>query len=138
MRRREKSVFPAILLAMNTAEVANQYVALCRNGQYLEALETLYDAEVVSIEPMEVGGMPSELRGKDAVRRKNIWWFDTNVVHSASVNGPFVGPERFAVVFSFEWTVKASGERVQFSEVAVYTVVNGKIIREEFLYGGGA
>jgi len=76
--------------------------------------------------------LPSESHGKDAVGHKNIWWFDTNEVHSASVNGPFVGPERIAVVFSFGWTVKASGERRQFSEVAIYTVVNGKIIREEF------
>ena len=78
------------------------------------------------------------MHGKDAVRRKSIWWFNTNEVHSASVNGPFVGPERIAVVFSFGWTVKASGERRQFSEVAIYTVGNGKIIREEFLYAGGA
>lgn len=120
---------------MTTAEVANQYVELCRNGKFLEALDALYDADVVSIEPIELGALPRELRGKEAVRSKNVWWFDTNEVHSASVNGPFVSPERFAVLFSFEWTVKATGERRQFSEVAIYTVANGKIVREEFLYG---
>ena len=119
---------------MTTAEVANKYVALCRAGKYMEALETLYAADVVSVEAMEFGGMPREMYGEDAVRGKNNWWFETNEVHSASVTGPFSSPERFAVVFSFDWTVKATGERRHLSEVAVYTVVDGKIVREEFLY----
>ena len=38
------------------------------------------------------------------------------------------------VCYSFDWTRKASGERVQLNEVAVYTVIDGKISREEFLY----
>ena len=75
-----------------------------------------------------------EMRGKEAVLAKNIAWFDDNEVHSASVTGPFISPGRFAVWYSFEWTRRASGERVQFTEVAVYTVVDGKIAHEEFLY----
>ena len=53
---------------------------------------------------------------------------------SATVTGPFVSPERFAVLYAFDRTNKASGERGQLSEVAVYTVVDGKIAHEEFLY----
>jgi len=49
--------------------------------------------------------------------------------------GPFVSPEKFAVWYSFEWTRRVSGERVKFTEVAVYTVGDGKIAYEEFLYG---
>jgi hypothetical protein len=51
-----------------------------------------------------------------------------------STAGPFVSPERFAVRYSFDWTRKSSGEHVVLDEVAVYTVTNGKISREEFLY----
>ena len=36
--------------------------------------------------------------------------------------------------YSFEWTRRATGEHVQFAEVGVYTVDDGKITREEFLY----
>src|SRR5262249_15831428 len=103
-RRMSIVLFAGILSAMTTAEVANKYVALCRAGKYMEALETLYSADVVSVEAMEFGGMQREIHGKDAVRGKNNSWFETNEVHSASVTGPFSSPERFAVVFSFDWT----------------------------------
>lgn len=120
---------------MTTAEVATQFVALCRDGKFLDAIETLYAGDVVSIEAADYQGMGREMHGKDAVKRKNIAWFENNDVHSASTTGPFVSPERFAVWYSFDWTRKDSGERVQLNEVAVYTVVEGKIAREEFLYG---
>ncbi|MEL6600761.1 MAG: SnoaL-like domain-containing protein [Pseudomonadota bacterium] len=34
-------------------------------------------------------------------------------------------------------TEKSSGQRTQGREVAIYTVADGKITREEFFYGGG-
>jgi hypothetical protein len=119
---------------MTTTEIAVQFVALCREGKFLDAVNTLYADDIVSIEAADYQGSGREMRGKEAVLRKNLAWFDENDVHSASVTGPFVSPEKFAVSYSFEWTRKASGERVQLSEVAVYTVVDGKIAHEEFLY----
>jgi len=119
---------------MTTPEVANQLVTLCRQGKFIDAVETLYAGNVVSVEAFDYQGMGRELHGKDAVRGKNLSWFEDNDVHSFSVTGPFVSTEKFAVCYSFDWTRKASGERVQFSEVAVYTVVDGMIVREEFLY----
>jgi ketosteroid isomerase-like protein len=119
---------------MTTAEVATQLVALCREGKFLDAVKTLHADDIVSIEAMDYQGLGREMRGKEAVLAKNVAWFEDNDVHSATVTGPFVSQERFAVWFSFEWTQKASGERVQFSEVAVYTVADGKIVHEEFLY----
>jgi len=119
---------------MTTSEVATQLVALCREGKFLEAVETLYGDGVVSIEATDYEGMGREMHGKENVKTKNRSWFEDNKVNSVSVTGPFVGPERFAVWYSFDWTRKASGERVQLNEVAVYTVMDGKISREEFLY----
>jgi len=55
-------------------------------------------------------------------------------VHSAIVDGPYPNGDRFAVRFSFDITRKATGERVKMDEVTLYTVRNGKIIREEFFY----
>jgi hypothetical protein len=124
-----------ILSRMTTAEVANRYVALCREGKYLEALEELYADDIISVEPMELGDLPRELHGKKAVRDKNVWWFDVNELHNGMVTGPFLSPDRFSVIFSLDWTVKSTGERRHFDEIAVYTVSDGKIVREEFLYG---
>ncbi|MCW5966669.1 MAG: nuclear transport factor 2 family protein [Bryobacterales bacterium] len=119
---------------MTTAEVAQQHSVLCREGKFLEALEALYADDIVSVEAKEFGGMPRDLHGKDAVRGKNLWWFEHNEVHSFSITGPFISPERFAVTYMFDRTKKDSGERDQFSEVAIYTVADGKITHEEFLY----
>ncbi len=41
--------------------------------------------------------MPAEMQGINAIRGKNQWWLDNNEVHSAEVNGPFVGDRQFAV-----------------------------------------
>lgn len=120
---------------MNNAEVANQLVALCRAGKFLEAVATLYSEDVVSVEAMDFQGLGREMRGKAAVVAKNQQWFADNDVHSVDVQGPFISPEYFAVHYNFDWTLKATGERVKLSEVALYTVADGKIVREEFLYG---
>jgi hypothetical protein len=120
---------------MTTTEIAAQLVVLCREGRFLDAVKTLYADNVVSVESIDYQGSGREMYGKEAVLGKNVAWLDDNDVHSASGMGPFVSPEKFAVWHSFEWTRRASGERVKFTEVAVYTVVDGKIAHEEFLYG---
>jgi ketosteroid isomerase-like protein len=119
---------------MTTPEVAAQLVALCREGKFVDAVNTLYADDIVSIEAADYQGLGREMRGKDAVVAKNAGWLRDNDVHSVALEGPFVSPETFAVHYSFEWTRRATGEHVQFGEVAVYTVENGKITREEFLY----
>ncbi len=119
---------------MTTAEVANKLVALCRDGKFLEAIDTLYADNIASVEAQPWPGSGRETHGKEAVRGKSVWWFENNDVHGVTVTGPFVGPDRFAVVFNFDYTRKNDGQRVQFSEAAVYNVENGKIIRDEFLY----
>jgi uncharacterized protein YndB with AHSA1/START domain len=54
-------------------------------------------------------------------------------VHSFTANGPFVGHDRLVVQFDADVTDKNSKQRRKLSEVGVYTVKNGKIVREEFL-----
>ncbi|HUP21516.1 MAG TPA: nuclear transport factor 2 family protein [Thermoanaerobaculia bacterium] len=122
---------------MSALETGKQLVALCRKGEYLEAVEKLYARNVVSIEAMGTPEMPAKTEGIAAIRGKNQWWLDNHEVHSASVEGPFVGPrkDQFAALFSIDITNKPSGQRMQMSEVALYTVNRaGKIKQEEFLY----
>ena len=75
------------------------------------------------------------MRGKATVRAKNVQWLADNDEYEAAVSGPFVSPERFALVIGFDWTRRETGERVRMQEVAVYTVENGQVTRGEFLYG---
>lgn len=119
---------------MDTKEVAGKLVGLCKEGKNLDAINTLYSDDIVSVEARGDETMPAEMRGIDAIRGKNQWWFDNHEVHSASTEGPMVNGDRFTVIFDFDVTMKQSGQRMQMKEVALYTVDGGKIVREEFFY----
>jgi len=79
------------------------------------------------------GGGGDEKRGKEAVRDKIDWWVNAFEVHSFDAGQPFVGGDRFVVQYDAEVSDKKTKERRKLSEVGVYTVENGKIVREEFL-----
>jgi ketosteroid isomerase-like protein len=117
-----------------TAAIAHELVALCRAGRNSEAIEKFYAPDIVSVEPVGNEQMPAELSGIAAVRGKNEWWEANNEVHSVEVNGPLVGDDQFAVQYTFDVTAKPSGQRIQNTEVALYTVKDGKIVREQFFY----
>jgi len=123
---------------MNTEQVAQRVVELVRKQAWHEALDALYDNDVVSVEAFSAGGGPTETRGKEGVRGKIDWWVDAMEVHSFDANGPFVANDRFVVQYDADVTDKESKQRRKMSEVGVYTVKNGKIVREEFLPRSGS
>ena len=118
----------------STTAVANELVALCRAGRNLDAIAKLYSPKIVSIEPVGNEAMPAEMSGIDAIRQKNEWWFENYEVNSHEVNGPFVGGDQFAVQYVFDATFKPTGQRSAMTEMALYTVKDGKIVREQFFY----
>ncbi len=122
------------MLAMTNQELATGLVNLCKEGKFHEAIETYYSDDCVSVEAMSFNGMPRETVGKPDILAKTELWANAHEVHSSSVVGPFVSPEYFAVSFLKDVTVKASGQRMQMSEVGIYTVADGKVVRDEFLY----
>ena len=123
---------------MSTIEIGKQLVALCNQGKNLEAVNTLYADDIVSVEAMEgTPDMPQTMTGIDAIRGKNQWWLDHHEIHSADVEGPFPNGDQFAVLFAYEVTADCgpmAGQRMRMKEVALYTVKDGKIAREEFFY----
>ena len=118
---------------MNTEEVANKVVELTRKQAWHEAVDALYDKDIVSVEASGMGGESPEKCGINAVRGKADWWIENMEVHSFKASGPFVAHDRFVVQYDVDATDKNSKRRFQMSEVGVYTVKNGKIVREEFL-----
>jgi ketosteroid isomerase-like protein len=129
---------------MTTKEISDQLVALCRAGRNVEAVETLMSADIVSVEARGDETMPATMTGLEAIRGKNVWWVANHAIHSAEVKGPFPNGDRFSVIFNFVVSPKMgamAGKKVRMEEVALYTVSDGKIVREEFFYdmsGGGA
>jgi SnoaL-like domain len=118
---------------MSTQEVAEKVVELVRQQAWYKALDTLYDKDIVSVEASASEGESAEKRGIDQVRGKIDWWLNAMEVHSFTAKGPFVAHDRFVVQYDADVTEKNSKKRFQLSEVGVYTVKNGKIVREEFL-----
>jgi ketosteroid isomerase-like protein len=121
---------------MNTNEVAAKYVALCREGKPGEIISELFSPEVVSVEAFAPPGGERTVKGQEAVRGKSKWWNENHIVHKAEVFGPYPHDDRFAVRFLYDITNKPSQKRMVMDEVALFTVSNGKIVKEEFFYPG--
>ena len=117
-----------------TAAVAEELVAFCRAGRNMDAINTLYSPDIVSIESMGNEQIPRETKGIDAIRQKNKWWGENNEVHSSVVDGPFVGEDKFAVYYNYDITFKPTGQRTPMEEMALYSVKDGKVVREQFFY----
>ena len=115
-----------------TQEIADDLVALCREGKFDESGEKYWADNVVSLEAMP--GDMARIEGKAGVRGKGEWWAANHEVHSSVVEGPYVNGDQFVVRFKMDLTPKG-GERRTMDEVGLYTVKGGKIVEEKFLYG---
>lgn len=122
---------------MNVSEIANRYVALCKEGRFGTCLDELFSQDAVSVEAWVPPGQDAVATGMAAIRAKGEWWMNNHEVHKAELSGPYPNGNRFAVRFNFEVTNKPSGKRMQMDEVGLFTVENGKIVREEFFYQVG-
>ena len=126
---------PADYLA--SLDLGRRLADLCRQGKHLDAVNTLYADDIVSVEVCGDENMPAEMRGIEAIRGKNQWWTQNHEVHGGSVDGPYPHGDRVALVFKFDVTPKIgpnAGQRVHMEEIGLYTVANGKIVKEEFFY----
>lgn len=119
---------------MQLTEIAAELVAGCRENRARANLEKLYAPEAVSVEAADMG-QGREVTGIEAIQAKHDWWESTMEVAEAHVSDPMPhGEDRFAVVFRMTAGEKGSGQMMDMEEVALYTVAEGKIVREEFFY----
>jgi hypothetical protein len=115
-------------------DVGRSLVELARAGRGNEVEKKWWAPGVVSVEGL---GMSMEWVGSKAAHQKAVDWEADHVVHGVEIEGPFVGATGFAVRFKMEIETKSTGQREKMEEVGVYTVENGKIVREEFMYRAG-
>ncbi len=121
-------------------ETAKKLVAMVSDHKNIEAVESLYADDIVSVEAMAMHGESQTKTGKAAILGKNKWWMENHEVHSANVAGPWPHGDQFIVRYTYDVTIKAgpmSGQRMTMDEAALYTVKNGKIAKEEFFYDMG-
>ena len=122
---------------MNTLEIGQKMVELCREGKNDEAVNTLFSADIVSVEAGAPAGQDATTKGIAGVRGKGKWWVDNHTVHDAKAEGPWPHGDRFIVRFTYDVTFKPDNKRFTMEEAALYTVANGKVVKEEFFYSMG-
>ncbi len=123
---------------MNTQQVADRLVELCRKGDYDKAQQELYANDAVSIEP---DGLPpgalGNARGMDEIRKKGAQFQEMiEAVHDNRVGDPVVAGNWFSVPMGMDVTMKGRG-RMDMNEIAVYQVRDGKVVHEQFFYDVG-
>jgi hypothetical protein len=119
---------------MSLQTVARKFVELCRAGKNFDVMRTMYDPKIVSVE-----GDGKETAGQGPVIKKSEDWVADKTFHGETVAGPFfnrANPDQFVVYFTLDVTPKSTGQRITLEEVAVYTVKNDLITREQFFYDG--
>lgn len=118
---------------MTTQEVANQLVALCREGKYEQVYQELFSPDAESIEP-EGTGLPTA-KGMDAIRQKGQQWQEmVEELYSSEISDPIAADDFFSCTMKMKVKMKGSEEPVNMDEVCVYRVKNGKVMSEQFFY----
>jgi hypothetical protein len=114
---------------MSVHDIATGLVDLCKEGKFGEAVAAYYADDIVSVESF---GEPRESQGIEAIHAKMAWWASSVEVHGITVEGPWVNEPTFIVKFVMDTTDKSTNERKTWSELALYSVHEGKIVHERF------
>lgn len=118
---------------METKEIADKLVQWCKEGDFETPYQHLYSPNIVSIEN-DGKGENAFAEGFEALQKKGEWWQENFEMHSSIVSEPIVADNWFSVRFEMDTTHKPSGHRSTMSEIGVYQVRDGKIVREQFFY----
>ncbi len=110
---------------MQVEEIAQDLVNLCSQGRFSEAIEKHYAKEIVSKELTE------EAVGLETVRANDRLWQAEHEIHGLTVEGPFLGLNKFAVRFICDVTSKPEARRFTLDELSLYTISDGKIVLEQ-------
>ena len=117
---------------MKTTDIARRLVDYCKKADWNGAHEELYSKDAVSIEPDATPDFEKETRGLSAIRAKGKK-FDSMVekLHKITVSEPLVAGNSIAFALEMDVTMKDRG-RMDFPELCVYQVKDGKIVSEQF------
>ena len=119
----------------NVHDVARDFTDMLRQGQFVAARERFWADDVRSIEPHDLpDGIAAEVSGIEAARAKTARWLGSRHIHDLSIDGPFVTGNQFALFLDMMIAGQPSGADQPFTEIAIFTVRDGRIIEERFFY----
>ncbi len=116
-------------------DVARDFTAMLRLGQFEAAGARFWADDITSFEPADLsGGIQAFVGGIDAVRAKSESWFAASRIEDLSIDGPFITGDQFALFMDMAIVDRASGTAQPFTEIALFTVRNGQITEERYFY----
>jgi hypothetical protein len=116
-------------------DIARDFTALLRAGEFDAAAARYLADDVASIEPRPLpGAIPADLCSHAATRGRNSIWFGASHIDDLSVDGPFVTGDQFALFLDMMIVDRASGTARPFTEIALYTVQGARITEERYFY----
>ena len=115
------------------AEIASRLIEFCRRGDFVGAQKALFAQDAVSIEP-EGSAHGKITKGLTAIVKKSEAFSKAFEVHRTTVSEPVTAGKCFACSMTFDVTERSSGEQMPLSEICVYEVRDGKVVREQFFY----
>lgn len=115
-------------------EIGRAFIQSMMDRRGLQSVEELYAEDAESVEAVVPPGRYARVTsGQEAIRAKREAWLKTHEFLSLDADGPYVHPpNRFGVRFEAEVKQKETGENKKLREIALYSVEDGKIVREEF------
>ena len=116
-------------------DVARDFTAMLRLGKFEAAGEKFWASDVLSAEPSALSrDIPALVSGIEAARRKIRARFAESRIDDLGIDGPFVTGDQFALFLDMLITDPTTSKTQPFTEIAIFTVRDGRIIEERFFY----
>lgn len=115
-------------------EIGRAFVQAMRDRNGIASVDEMYSENAQSIEAVVPPVRQFRIaKGREAIKAKREDWLLTHEIKELHADGPFVHPpNRFGVRFNAEVVQKETGQHMTLSEIAIYSVEEGKIVLEEF------
>ncbi|WP_299954124.1 nuclear transport factor 2 family protein [uncultured Roseobacter sp.] len=115
-------------------KLGREFVQAMQDRRGISHVEDIYAENAESIEAVVPPGRDVRIaKGRGAIKAKREDWLAKHEIHKLDVDGPYAHPpNRFGVRYEVEVTQKVTGRRMNLREIAIYSVEEGKIVREEF------
>lgn len=114
--------------------IGRAFVEAMQTHRGIAHVDEIYSENAQSVEAVFPPGRDFRIaKGREAIKAKRQDWAASHEIHTLGAEGPYVHPpNRFSIRYEAKVTQKATGRKMSLREIAVYTVEEGKIVREEF------
>jgi hypothetical protein len=117
--------------AMKIDEIAHNFVNWRNTNNAGKLRAELYSPDIESIEEWNTSEI-ARVKGMEGLKKKGQSLSQQFEVHNIKASNAVVADNWFSVKFEIDTTDKKSGKRSTLSEIGVYKVDDGKIVKEYY------